>query len=118
MKKLFRSYQYFNEKKYKEAIADLKKLAELSKDLPSKSGFYNNIAMCYAELKDNDQTEKYFSEAVKIDKNNVNALNGLVTLYLKNNEVIKAMSSLSRIIEINPGDMKAKNTLDSLIKIK
>jgi len=113
-----RSYQYFNEKKYKEAIEDLKKLAELSNDLPSKSGFYNNIAMCYAELKDNDQTEKYFSEAVKIDKNNVNALNGLVTLYLKKNEVSKAMSNLSRIIEINPGDLKAKNTLDSLIKIQ
>lgn len=113
-----RSYQYFNEKKYKEAIEDLKKLAELSKDLPSRSGFYNNIAMCYAELKDNEQTEKYFSEAVNIDKNNVNALNGLVTLYLKKNEVNKAMSNLNKIIEINPGDMKAKNTLDSLIKIQ
>lgn len=113
-----RSFDNFNAKKYKEAIEDLKKLAELNKDPSSVSGFYNNIAMCYAELKDEKMSEKYFLDAVKLDKKNVNALNGLVTLYLKRNESDKAMSFLNILIEINPGDEKSKNKLDSLIKLK
>jgi len=113
-----RSYENFNAKKYKEAIEDLKKLAELNKDPASVSGFYNNIAMCYSELKDENMSEKYFLDAVKLDKKNVNALNGLVSLYLKRNESDKAMSYLNILIEINPGDEKSKNKLDSLIKLK
>ncbi|MBK8982096.1 MAG: tetratricopeptide repeat protein [Ignavibacteria bacterium] len=113
-----RSYENYNAKKYKEAIEDLKKLAELNKDPASVSGFYNNIAMCYAELKDEKMSEKYFLDAVKLDKKNVNALNGLVSLYLKINDSDKAMSYLNILIEINPGDEKSKNKLDSLIKLK
>ncbi|MBS1518557.1 MAG: tetratricopeptide repeat protein [Bacteroidetes bacterium] len=112
------SYRNFNEKKYDEAITDLKKLIELNKDSASKSGFLNNIAMCYTAMKDDAMTEKYFLEALKYSNKNVNALNGLVEFYLKKNDRAKAIEYLKILTEVNPGNMNSKNMLDSLMKIK
>jgi tetratricopeptide (TPR) repeat protein len=109
-----RSYQYFNEKKYIEAIQDLDKLIELSSDPKTKSGFMNNIAMCYTEMNKPEQAEKYFLDAVKTDNENINALNGLASLSLSNGDKEKAREYLGKILKINPNDENAIKKLDSL----
>lgn len=109
-----RSYQYYNEKKYNEAIKDLEELIRLNTDPAIVSGFMNNIAMCYEELNKPELAEKYFSDAVKTNSDNINALNGLANIYLKKGNKAKAKEYLNMILKINPGDENAMNKLDSL----
>ncbi|MEZ4690649.1 MAG: tetratricopeptide repeat protein [Ignavibacteria bacterium] len=109
-----RSYQYFNEKKYNEAIQDLERLISLNTDPKIISGFMNNIAMCYNEMNKPEQAEKYFTDAIKTDSENINALNGLASISLSKGDKSKAKEYLGMILKINPGDENARNKLDSL----
>lgn len=109
-----RSYKLYSEKKYEDAVNDLKELIRLSPDASSKSGFLNNIAMCYSELKNPQMEEKYFLESISIDSKNINALNGLSAFYLKANNKEKALEYIKKILILNPSDENAKRKLDSL----
>lgn len=109
-----RSYQFYTEKKYEEAIKDLEQLILLNEDPAVKSGYMNNIAMCYSELQNNELEEKYFLEAVNMNSENINALNGLAAFYLKNDNKRKASEYFDMILTINPGDENARRKLDSL----
>lgn len=109
-----RSYRNYSEKKYEEAVNDLKELIRLNPDSSSRSGFLNNIAMCYSEMKNPELEEKYFLEAVSADSKNVNALNGLSAFYLKANNKEKALEYIRKILIINPENEIAKRKLDSL----
>lgn len=113
-----RSYKNFLDKKYQDAIKDLDELVKLVDDNKNKSGYLNNMAMCYAELNDYANQEKYFLEAVKLDSGNVNAMNGLSALYLKNGKKDKGKEYLDKILAINPEDEIAKRKLDSLSKVR
>jgi tetratricopeptide (TPR) repeat protein len=113
-----RSYKYFTEKNYPEAINDLNKLIELNTDASTISGFMNNIAMCYAEMNKPDLEEKYFLDAVRKDPKNLNAVNGLSAFYLKTGNNEKAKEYLKLMQSANPGDENSKKKLDSLNKIK
>lgn len=109
-----RSYKYYSEKKFEEAINDLKELIKLSPDSSSRSGFLNNIAMCYSEMKNPQMEEKFFLDAVSADNKNLNALNGLSAFYLKANNKEKALEYIKKILLLNPSDENAKRKLDSL----
>lgn len=109
-----RSYKLYSEKKYEDAVNDLKELIRLSPDASSKSGFLNNIAMCYSELKNPQMEEKYFLESISTDPKNINALNGLSAFYLKANNREKALEYIRKILLLNPSDENAKRKLDSL----
>jgi len=111
-----RSYKLFSEKKFDEAIKDLEELIKLNEDLPTKSGYMNNIAICYGEMKNTEMEEKYFLDAVKTDNNNINALNGLSAFYLKMGDRDKAKEHLNKVLTIKPDDVSARNKLDSLSK--
>jgi len=113
-----RSYKYFTEKKYPEAIEDLNRLISLNTDASTISGFMNNIAMCYAEMNKPDLEEKFFLEAVKKDPKNLNAVNGLSAFYLKSGNKDKAKEYLKMALKLNPGDENAKRKLDSLSNAK
>lgn len=108
------SYKNYTEKKYEEAIKDLKELIILSSDSASKSGFLNNIGMCYSEMKNGELEEKYYLEAYNYQKSNVNAMNGLATYYKRTGKSDKAKMYLEKILEINPADENALLKLDSL----
>ena len=108
------SYKNFTEKKYDEAIKDLKELADMNKDPASKSGFMNNIAMCYSEMKNPEMEEKYFLEAIKLNAKNVNAYSGLTAFYLKKGDKEMAKKYLKEVIALNPSDENSKKKLDSL----
>ena len=109
-----RSYKYFTEKKYPEAIEDLNRLISLNTDASTISGFMNNIAMCYSEMNKPELEEKFFLEAIKKDPKNLNAVNGLSAFYLKSGNKDKAKEYLKMALKLNPGDENAKKKLDSL----
>ncbi|MDD5363138.1 MAG: tetratricopeptide repeat protein [Ignavibacteria bacterium] len=109
-----RSYDYYKENKYKEAIKDLTELVKISP--AGKSGYYNNIALCYEGLKDNVKSKEYYIKALTADENNVNALGGMAEIYLKENNKQKAIENYKKILKINPSDENAGIKLDSLNK--
>ena len=113
-----RSYKYYTEKNYTDAISDLNKLIDLNTDGKTISGFMNNIAMCYGEMNKPELEEKYFLEAIKKDPGNINAVNGLSAFYLKGGNNEKAQEYLKMALKLNPGDENSKRKLDSLSKIK
>lgn len=113
-----RSYKYYSEKNYTEAISDLNKLIELNTDAKTISGFMNNIAMCYGEMNKPELEEKYFLDAIKKDPGNINAVNGLSAFYLKAGNKEKAQEYLKMVLKLNPADESSKKKLDSLSKLK
>jgi protein O-mannosyl-transferase len=107
-----RSYEYYQNKKFKEAVKDIEEMIEIN---PSgKSGYYNNIALCYEGMNDPGKVKEYYTNALNIDDKNVNALGGIAGIYLRNGDVTKAKSYYEKILAINPGDLNAKTKLDSL----
>lgn len=107
-----RSFDYFQQGKYDEAIKDLIDVIKLN---PSgKSGYYNNIAMCYSGKKDNINAKEYFYKAIESDPKNINAYGGLAELYLKEGNTVKSKDMYNKILSINPQDANARRLLDSL----
>ncbi|MDQ3020541.1 MAG: tetratricopeptide repeat protein [Bacteroidota bacterium] len=109
-----RSYELYTEKKFGRAVKDLEELIKLTDDAPTKSGYLNNIAMCYSELKNDKLEEKYFLEAINLDPNNINAMNGCASFYLKKGETDKAKEFFNRILLVKPDDENTMRKLDSL----
>lgn len=107
-----RSFSLYQQQKYEEAIKDLTELIELNKD--GRSGYYNNIAICYDGMKNISKAKEYYQKALDLDPKNVNALGGMAYAYLRENQKSKAVEYYKKVLEINPGDENAKNKLDSL----
>lgn len=109
-----RSYQLFQSGKFELAIKDLEKLVEI--DPLSASGYLNNMAMCYIELKDFKKAEDKLNESIGLDAGNVNALSGLADVYLKTGRKKEAIEAYRKILAVNPKDENAMFKLDSLNK--
>jgi protein O-mannosyl-transferase len=109
-----RSFEYYRENNYKEAINDLTELVRISP--AGKSGYYNNIALCYEGLKDNVKSKEFYIKALNADGNNVNALGGMAEIFLKENNKQKAIENYKKILNINPSDENARIKIDSLTK--
>jgi len=107
-----RSFQYYQEGKFEEAIKDLNEAVKLNP--ASASGYLNNIAMCYLALNKKDMAKEYFNKAIEKDNKNINAYGGLADVYLQEGNNSKAKEVYAKILSINPQDMNAKNKLDSL----
>jgi len=109
-----RSFNYYRRSKFEEALSDLNKLVELN---PSgRSGYYNNIALCYTELKNQSMAKEFFLKALDADGKNINALNGMADIYEKEKNIDKAVEMYNKILEISPDDGNAKSKLESLRK--
>lgn len=108
------SFDNYSNKNFREAIKDLEELIELNPQL--KSGYLNNIGMCYQELKDRKKALQYFNEAIEVDPKNINALSGAAETYLKLGDKAKAIELFRQIITLSPDNPYAKSKLDSLNK--
>ena len=107
-----RSFQYYQEGKFEEAIKDLNDAMKLNPS--AQSGYLNNMAMCYLGLNKTDKARECFNKAIEKDANNINAYGGLAELFLKENNSQKAKEMYSKILSISPQDQNAKLKLDSL----
>jgi tetratricopeptide (TPR) repeat protein len=107
-----RSYKYYQEGKYKEAIKDLERLIIMMPE--QQSGYLNNIALCYEGLGDLDKAEKYLKDAIEEDVKNINAYSGLAGIYLKKDQKEKAIEQYRIILTMYPENDNALHKLDSL----
>ena len=111
-----RSYQYYQDKKYKEAIEDLEKLIIMAPLL--KSGYLNNIALCYEGMGDLDKAIEYLKNAIEEDERNINAYTGLANIYLKKGNKKLAIKQYETVLLYDPENQNAMNRLDSLSKLE
>lgn len=107
-----RSYTLYQSGKYQEAIKDIEEMIKINPF--GKSGYYNNLALCYEGLGNSSKAREYFLESVSLDSKNINALGGLAENYLKTGDKKKAIESYKKILSINPNEENAKKKLDSL----
>ena len=107
-----RSFQYYQEGKFEEAIKDLNDAIKLNPG--AQSGYLNNIAMCYIGLNKDDKAKEYFNKSIENDSKNINAYGGLAELFLKENNPQKAKEMYTKVLSINPQDQNAKLKMDSL----
>ena len=107
-----RSFQYYQDKNFNEAIEDIQEMIKINP--LNISGYYNNIALCYEGLNDLDKAKEYYLDDIKTDEKNINALGGLAALYLKKGDIKNAKLNYNKILTINPNDANAKSKLDSL----
>lgn len=108
------SFQNYQAKKYKEAIRDLEEMIKL--DPSKKSGYLNNMGLCYKEMGDYNKALECFNEALLLDTQNINALNGLAEISLLKGNKTEAVNYYKKVLEINPADAFARQKLDSLTK--
>jgi stress-induced-phosphoprotein 1 len=111
-----RSFQYYQEGKFEEAIKDLNEAIKLNPG--AQSGYLNNIAMCYIGMNKDDKAKEYFNKSIENDSKNINAYGGLAELYLKEKNTQKAKEMYTKILSVNPQDQNARTKLDSLNRSK
>jgi tetratricopeptide (TPR) repeat protein len=109
-----KSFESYQQKNYAEAISYIEELIKL--DPSKKSGYLNNMGLCYREMGDLDNAEKSFNEALSLDEKNINAINGLAEVLLLRGKKGEAINYYKKVLEINPNDAYAKQRLDSLSK--
>jgi len=107
-----RSYQNYQQGKYGDAIKDIEKMIELNSS--GKSGYLNNIALCYEGFNNMEKAKECFEESIKLDNKNTNAIGGLADYYLKKNDKKKAIEYYNKVLAVNPADANAKKKIDSL----
>lgn len=107
-----RSYDFYQQGKYNDAIKDINEMMKINPF--GKSGYLNNIALCYEGLGNNDKAKDYYMQAVKLDSNNINALSGMAGNYLKTGDKKKAVEYYNKILIINPNDRNSRRKIDSL----
>ncbi|HCN36418.1 MAG TPA: hypothetical protein DIS94_01720 [Bacteroidetes bacterium] len=108
------SFRLYNAKDYSGSIKILEELMQL--DPSKKSGYLNNIGICYKELKDYDKALKSFDDAYNLDDKNVNALNGKAEILLLKGNKKESIEIYENIFSIDPSNEFVKNKLDSLKK--
>ena len=108
------SFQFFSEGKFREAIVLLKELQEINPE--EKSGYINNLAMCYEGMGNLDSAKILFTEAINLGQDNINALAGLANVELQLGNKNEAIKLYEEILRKSPGDETATQKLDSLRK--
>lgn len=108
------SFRLYNAKDYSGSIKILEQLMQL--DPSKKSGYLNNIGICYKEMKDYDKALKSFDDAYKLDNKNINALNGKAEILLLKGNKKESIEIYEKIFSIDPSNEFVKNKLDSLKK--
>jgi len=73
-----RSLQYYRSQKYEDAIKDLEELIKINPE--SRSGYYNNIALCYEGMKQPSKAKEFYQKAFDADNKNVNSISGLANI--------------------------------------
>ena len=84
-------------KKYEDSLIFFKKALELNNNFEIN----NNIGIAYKNLKDYKLAEKYFINAINLDKNNYKSYFNCANLYHDNSEYKKAIEYYEKALECN-----------------
>src|SRR5262249_4548136 len=83
--------------------ANARKDFEASRETwPNNPEIYNNLALLSLNENKKEEAIGLFENALKIDANNFNALNGILTLYTSTNEFDKAHARVDAALSANP----------------
>lgn len=111
-----RSFDMYNAGDYKGSIALLTQLIELAPG--HRTGYYNNIGLCYEELGEFDKAKFFYEKAIAEDPKNLVAYGGLGSVALKTGNRAEAIRYYELILKETPDDMIVKNKLDSIKALK
>lgn len=82
-------------------LESIKILTKIYKKIPNNKAVSNSLANCYFQLNKLDLAEKYYLICLKIDPINLQTLNNLSLLHLRNKNFNNALTTLHRSLEIN-----------------
>jgi tetratricopeptide (TPR) repeat protein len=103
----------FNENKKEEAIIHFKKALEIQSDyLPATF----NMAIALGDLDRFEEAEKILQEVVNKDASILGSYDSLGYIYYKKGDYKKAKQQYKKILELDPKNEKAKNSLEILKK--
>ena len=111
-----RSFDMYNAGDYKGSIALMMKLVELAPG--HRTGYYNNIGLCYEELGEYDKAKFFYGKAVAEDSKNLVAYGGLGSVALKTGNRQEAIKYYELILKETPNDSIVQNKLDSIKALK
>jgi len=101
----------FNEGKKEEAIIHFKKALDVQSDyLPATF----NLAICLGDLQRYDEAEQILQEVINKDASILESYNSLGFIYYKKGDFTKAKENFQKILELDPNNAKAKNSLGIL----
>ncbi|NVJ54593.1 MAG: TIGR03032 family protein [Campylobacteraceae bacterium] len=105
----------FNENKKEEAIIYFKKALEIQSDyLPATF----NLAIALGDLGRYDEAEEILYDVIKNDASILQSYESLGFIYYKKGDFKKAEKNFKKILELNPDNKKAKNSLEILKREK
>lgn len=107
-----KSYKFYQERNFEEAIKTLEELLKV--DPYNNSDYFNNMALCYFEIKDYKNALNYFRQSYEADTNNINALSGIADTELRQGNKSKAIDAYRKILAKDNSNSYAKGKLDSL----
>jgi tetratricopeptide (TPR) repeat protein len=93
-------------KMYREAI-------ETYKEAPESAAILNRIGIAYHQLSDLDNAAKYYSRAMKLDRNFTEAMNNLGTIYYTRKSYRKAINLYKKVLKIKPNSASTLANLGS-----
>jgi tetratricopeptide (TPR) repeat protein len=103
----------FNDNKKEEAIIHFQKALDAQEDyLPATF----NLAICLGDLKRYDEAEKILKEVIDKDASILESYDSLGYIYYKKGDLQKAKENFEKILELDPLNIKAKNSLEILSK--
>jgi len=101
----------FNENKKEEAIEHFEKALKVQSDyLPATF----NLAICLGDLGRYDEAEKILQEVIDKDASILQSYDSLGFIYYKKGDFKKAKENFEKILELDPKNAKAKNSLEVL----
>lgn len=105
----------FNEGNKEEAIIHFKKALEVQSDyLPATF----NLAICLGDLNRYDEAEAILQEVIDKDASILGSYDSLGFIYYKKGDFKKAEKQYKKILELDPSNIKAKNSLEVLKREK
>ncbi len=105
----------FNENKKEEAIEHFQKALAVQSDyLPATF----NLAICLGDLGRYEEAEAILQEVIDKDASILQSYDSLGFIYYKKGDFKKAEDNFKKILEFDPDNVKAKNSLDVLKREK
>jgi tetratricopeptide (TPR) repeat protein/S1-C subfamily serine protease len=110
-----RGILYYNQQKYKLALADFNKAIDLNRNFAKA---YENRGNLYRRQQKYELALADYNKAIELNRNFTEAYNNRGVLYQNQKKYDLALSDYSKAIDINPNDAKAYNNRGLLYRLQ